>query len=113
MFAAELKVAYSAPNLTDAHLVVQALAAEGIAAQIMNKSLQNVVGEVPYLKALPEVWVRSEDHARARRLIECKFQETTADEPQTDWLCPRCGESNGPAFDLCWKCEYNRAGRTK
>jgi hypothetical protein len=26
------------------------------------------------------------------------------------WVCPSCGEENGPAFEVCWNCQTPRDG---
>ena len=27
------------------------------------------------------------------------------------WRCPRCGQPNGPSFEICWNCGTGREGQ--
>jgi hypothetical protein len=52
--------------------------------------------------ARPQLWVdRDPDAALARELIE---RYVTASPQGPSRACPKCGEDNPPAFELCWHC---------
>ncbi|WP_437224899.1 putative signal transducing protein [Planctomicrobium sp. SH661] len=107
----ELREVHIARTVAEATLIAQALQAEGIRAQVVNATLQNAVGELPYLAVAPRVWVMAADSERASSLIRQHFQEQNAGgEVHQEWTCPRCDEENGSAFNFCWKCEFPRPG---
>jgi hypothetical protein len=103
----EFAEVYNARNLTEAELLRQMLEADGIWAEVINASLQSAVGDLPYLAVSPRVRVRREDSERARHLV-LALQQSRHRSPQEDWNCPRCNETNGPAFDFCWNCTWQR-----
>jgi predicted metal-dependent HD superfamily phosphohydrolase len=63
-----MKQAYHAANPVDAQLVVDLLAAEGIAAFTQGQYLSGAVGELPAGELL-RVWVADEDLSRAKQAI--------------------------------------------
>jgi hypothetical protein len=109
MLSNELSEAYLARDEMEASFLAQLLELEGISAQVTNTSLQNAVGDLPYLAVAPRILVKTEELERARQLIHDHFRTRSSDgSPQTDWICPACDESNGPAFEICWKCRRPR-----
>lgn len=71
---------YSAANDVEAGAIRAALDAEGIRARIVGDRLGNVWGEVPLgFRSEPKIWVREEDAAAARRVIE-QLQDQMGDE---------------------------------
>lgn len=109
MKQSELREVYCARTVAEASLIAQSLEAEAIRAQVINATLQNAVGELPYLAVAPRIWVRAEDYERATKLIRQHFaDEDSSTQPRLEWTCPRCDEVNGPTFDICWKCAFNR-----
>lgn len=82
------------------------LADEGIETTIQNENTSAVSGEVPFMLALPEVWVlRDEDEAPARVIVE-RFHsgEALDQKPSQPWKCPHCGEMIEGQFTACWNC---------
>ena len=57
----------TASNPQEAHLWQQALAEEGIRAQVVGDYLEAGVGDVPGLR--PELWVRRADAERAEAIL--------------------------------------------
>ncbi len=37
--------------------------------------------------------------------------DSNADQ-RPEWICPNCNQANPGLFDLCWKCNHGRPGRT-
>ena len=65
-----MKRVFTAPTLTEAHLVMGALRNEGIEAVIKNEYLSGLAGEVPFMEAWPEVWImEDQDFERAQSLL--------------------------------------------
>lgn len=58
----------TAPNPAQAHILEQALAAEGIQATVVGDYLDAGFGDVP--GALPEVWVHRHDLAAAQQILK-------------------------------------------
>ena len=92
----------SAPDLVRLQPMRDALALAGIPFQIRNEYLGGALGELPAQEIWPEIWVSVADHDRARAALE-QFDRTAA-VPEEEWTCPNCGETNGPAFEVCWRC---------
>lgn len=63
-----MKIVYGAQGAIDAQRVVDRLAFEGIAANVLDGYLAGAAGELP-MAGLVNVWVADEDEARARALL--------------------------------------------
>lgn len=97
-----MKRVFTAQNLAEARLLADALGRAGIATKIFNEFAQGAMGDIPFLQALPELWVVEEgDEARAGQLIAELCRET---QPGPDHPCPGCGEMNPASFGRCWSC---------
>ncbi len=107
-------VIYSAANTPQAYLLKGLLEEEGIAACVVNDSIQVAGGELPLgWTAAPRVVVDVEHEAAARkfaeefdsRLIHGPATDVLNDEPPTvtaDWpLCPQCGEGRAARCPVC------------
>lgn len=90
-----------AATLIEAQLAADALAGLGIAARILNANAAGALGEVPFLQALPEVWV--DDDAQAARAMDA-LQAWSNVPAGAEQACPHCGESNPAHFLSCWHC---------
>ena len=78
------------------------LADRGVRARIFNANASSLAGELPIEASLPQLWVENPaDAGRARGLIDEYVRASTTGTPI---ICPKCGEENPPAFDLCWSC---------
>lgn len=96
-----MKRIYTAINLPDAHIVANLLAQIGIRTRVLNANASAIAGELPVDAAAPQVWVEEvRDEARARAAVE-QFLRSSVGTPRH---CPKCGEENPAAFDLCWSC---------
>lgn len=92
---------YRAENTFDAHLVRDQLLQAGIAAEVHGLMLTGAVGEIP-ADTRPSVWIADEDlYQRARQIVR-EVERRSANE--AGWHCRHCGEDNGPAFEVCWRC---------
>ena len=100
---------YRAPNDREAALLVQALDARGIASQTAGGSAAGAFGELGMESLQVDIHVDEADLERARNVIE-REQARAREERESDatWICPSCGETNDPTFDLCWKCQTPR-----
>ena len=68
---------------------------------LKNEYAQGAMGELSVFDAWPELWVvEDRDYDAAVAIIDSALSESDA----SGWTCPRCRESNGPAFESCWKC---------
>lgn len=75
----------------------------GIACMVRNEFASGGVGDLSFLDTRPELWVMDDrDYDAAAALLDDIFDR---DRPEgKSWLCPGCGENNGPAFEICWNC---------
>lgn len=103
---------YSAANEADAHIMALMLQENGLKPEIVGEGLP-FVGSEPsagWLKGT-RIWVREEDAARARELIDDAIAARShADSQPLDprgWTCPKCDAEVEAGFDVCWKCLYN------
>jgi hypothetical protein len=98
-----MKRVFSSHNLVLAHHSRNLLEAEGIETEVRNQVLSSAMGELPPAECQAEVWVvKDEDAARAFGVL----RRPAPAGP--DWICNECGESSGPQFTQCWKCESDR-----
>jgi len=100
-----MKRVYSVENLAIAWHMKNLLISNGIEAIVKNENLYSVAGELPITECMPEVWVldagQFEEAEALIKTVDAKSRNADA----VDWACDACGESNGAAFELCWKCQ--------
>ena len=78
------------------------LESHGIRTIIKNQFGSSVMGEVPFVEVVPQLFVLEEkDAERALQLIE---QEAPKSEAGEDWVCPDCGAEVDGHFSRCWNC---------
>lgn len=84
------------------------LEANGIRTFIRNEYGSSVMGGVPFVEVVPQLFVLEEaDVARALELL--KLDRPRAAEG-ADWICPECGVDVDANFNRCWKCGVGRSG---
>ena len=67
-----------------------------------NEYGSSVVGELPFVEVIPQLFVlEPKDAERARELLELNSPQPG--EGKT-WLCPECGVEVEGNFSRCWKC---------
>lgn len=96
-----MKRVHIAPSLLDAQLAVDALNSLGIVTHILNANAAGALGEVPFMQALPEVWI--DDDAQEDRAREALAGLSNA-PMRCEKNCPHCGETNPGNFLSCWQC---------
>lgn len=73
---------------------------------IKNQYGSSVMGEVPFVEVVPELYVLAEkDVARAQQLLQL---DLPVEEPDEDWVCAECGVDIEGTFERCWKCGSGR-----
>jgi hypothetical protein len=105
--AIDVKRVFASQNVAALTIVCDLLAQEGIETKILNEKTASVLGEIPFLLAMPEVWVlHDEDEPAAQEIVgryeSGEIREELSREP---WECPRCGETIEGQFTECWRCE--------
>ncbi|MEE2786310.1 MAG: DUF2007 domain-containing protein [Myxococcota bacterium] len=93
-------VVFSSLNLANVHLVRSVLTREGVPSRMKAQMLGPLAGEVPMDAARAELYVAKHLANRALSIIA---EAQAQDGP--DRICPNCGETNPPSFELCWQCE--------
>ena len=82
------------------------LESHGIKTFIKNQYASSVMGEVPFVEVVPELYVLAkEDLQRARDLLQLDLPDQ---DPAEDWVCPECGIDVEGNFTRCWKCGTGR-----
>ena len=83
------------------------LDSHGIKTFIRNEYGSSVVGELPFVEVIPQLFVLEEkDLKRAKEILKLDIpQDSTAE----DWVCPECGVDVEGNFSRCWKCGMGHA----
>ena len=82
------------------------LESHGIKTYIKNQYASSVMGEVPFVEVVPQLYVLAkEDLQRAQELLLLDLPDQ---EPAADWVCPECGIDVEGNFTRCWKCGTGR-----
>jgi len=103
-----MKLAYTHENIALVTNIQQLLEQAGIETVLKNEFSGSGRGELGVFDTWPEVWVVSDqEFPRAEQIVESVSE--AAQGP--DWVCGHCGESNGPAFAVCWHCQSAREAR--
>ena len=78
------------------------LESEGIRTFLRNEFSSSVVGELPFVEVVPQLFVLEEkDLPRARELLKLDLPVEDAGE---SWTCPACGIDVEGNFSQCWQC---------
>jgi hypothetical protein len=78
------------------------LESHGIRTFIRNEYGSSVVGELPFVEVVPQLFVLEEsDVDRAKELLKL---DLPLESPAPDWVCPECGVDVEGTFSRCWKC---------
>ena len=73
---------------------------------IRNQYGSSVMGEVPFVEVVPELYILAEkDLARAKQLLQL---DLPVEESDDDWVCDECGVDVESTFARCWKCGSGR-----
>jgi len=82
------------------------LESHGIKTYIKNQYASSVMGEVPFVEVVPQLYVLAkEDLQRAQELLQPDLPDQ---DPAEDWVCPECGIDVEGNFTRCWKCGTGR-----
>ena len=97
---------FGARDSIEAAFVKGLLETEDIRAVVQGSALDAARGDIPYTPAaLPSVWVNEPDVEQATQIVdEYRRGGPAATQPQTDWICPKCGEILEGQFTTCWNC---------
>jgi len=83
------------------------LEAAGIRTHLKNQFTSSVLGEIPFVDAMPELWILEDDDLlKARRLIRELLPASQDDEPE--WTCTKCDSVVDGVFGRCWNCNAVR-----
>lgn len=78
----------------------------GFEVRLKNDILSGAVGGgASPLDVWLEVWIiHDNDYDEALKLVQDILSEQAGEE----WVCSNCEESNGPSFEICWKCQAEK-----
>lgn len=94
---------FTHPNLYQVVNVRNMLQLKRIETQLRNEFSAGAVGDLAPHDVWPELWLIDErDQALATQIIASLRDEALVE----DWICSRCGEQNGGAFEECWQCGH-------
>jgi len=82
------------------------LESHGINTFLKNEFGSSVVGELPFVEVIPQLYVLDKtDAPRAQELITLNLSD---DPPAEDWVCNACGIEVEGSFFRCWQCGVAR-----
>ncbi len=96
---------YEAGNSTEAHLMVQMLADLGVQARVASSAVENVVGEVPFQRAVCPIWVHPNESERAREAILAFLANRSDDDSAEAIFCYHCGAPLNERLERCPHCQ--------
>ena len=103
---------YRAGNSPEAYLLKGMLEQYGVRVRIVGDGLSSGLGELPADVIQVDIEVDVAHEALARALID-EYERGGVDTvTPVEWNCPRCGEKNPPAFDVCWNCRSDSGRET-
>jgi hypothetical protein len=82
------------------------LEAHGIRTFLRNQFGSSVMGEVPFVEVVPQLFVLEERDVR--RALELLQLEQPAQQPGENWNCGECGAEVEGQFGRCWQCGAER-----
>lgn len=94
---------YRAANLQEAHLVLDLLTAEGVAARIASSAVEPLAGEVPFQLLACPIWAPKSQQASAKKILA--EHEQTAGKLGAMLYCYHCGEALEAQKTVCPHCE--------
>lgn len=97
-----MKKVYTSEDRFLVQSVKDALESAGFECHLRNQYSIGGAGDLSPLECWPEVWlVDDADYDAAIGFLHEKFETS---KQGNQWQCPQCGETNEPAFEICWKC---------
>lgn len=96
-----MKKLYIANDLIEARLLDSILKSHRLSSVVRNESLQGGIGELPYVEIWPEIWIKNLNDWDAAKELLSGF---TKINPEEDWKCLNCRETNPGSFQTCWSC---------
>ncbi|WKE67289.1 DUF2007 domain-containing protein [Gallaecimonas kandeliae] len=91
---------YTAANNLEAYLLQGLFQGEGIGVWLDSDALMGAVGELPTEVQQVRIWCNAYQLDRAKQVLAGYLQTANS-----DWYCGGCGEVNGGAFEICWRCQ--------
>ena len=82
------------------------LESHGIRTFIRNQYGSSVMGEVPFVEVVPQLYVLRE--CDVDRAVELLKLDLTSEAEDGDWMCSECGVAVEGNFTRCWKCGTGR-----
>jgi hypothetical protein len=82
------------------------LESHGIRTFIRNQYGSSVMGEVPFVEVVPQLFVLEDGDLE--RALELLLIDTPREAQAEDWGCPACGSEVEGFFSHCWKCGTGR-----
>ena len=78
------------------------LESHGIRTFIKNQYGSSVMGEVPFVEVVPQLFILEERDLRLAK--DLLLLDLPVEAPEENWICPECGVDVEGAFHKCWKC---------
>ena len=80
------------------------LESQGIRTFMKNEFGSSVVGELPFVEVVPQLFVlERSDLVRARELLASQNLDAPA-KAEPAWTCPDCGAEVDGNYSRCWNC---------
>jgi len=104
-----MKLIYTSEDRFMVWGVINTLELAGYECHIRNEYAAGGAGDIAPIDTWPEVWLDNDiQYEDALNYLENNILQKISGGQ--DWVCSRCGETNGSAFEFCWNCA-NEAGK--
>lgn len=97
---------YSHPDYTRVGYLESALKEAGIACFVQNAASHALLTGIPSPLFYPRLCITNDEDLERAQEILAPLIGGASDTDETDWTCPKCGESVPENFDTCWKCGW-------
>lgn len=95
-----MKLVYTHENRYIVNNINNLLQNCGIKTQLKNEYAAGAAGDLAVFDTWLEVWVDEQQLEQAQGIIE-----QVQNQPDNDWICNQCQESNPSSFSYCWNCQ--------
>lgn len=98
-----MKLIYTSEDRFMVWGVKNTLELAGYDCHIRNEFAAGGAGDIAPIETWPEVWLDNEENfEEALNYLETNILKQMSSG--LDWICNKCGETNGSSFEFCWNC---------
>lgn len=73
---------------------------ENAGIEVLLKNEHSSGSNTGFTQVWLELWVNDADYQQASEVLD-----TSKNNSSENWVCNKCDEENGGAFEVCWNCQ--------